>query len=134
MEPIQAYELSIKCGTKSRRVCSTAFIGKSQWETKIKMEIRLGKIKVEPQDIASGNPEDPFECAIAHALHRKGYVDPIVRFMSIEIHENETEYLCSDAIADWQSNIIEGELVDPITLIFDEKYEGVYLESEYQQQ
>ena len=63
------------------------------------MEIRLGRIMVEQQDIASGNHEEPFECAIAQALHRNGYVDPIVSFMSIEIHENETEYLCSDAIA-----------------------------------
>lgn len=60
------------------------------------MEIKLGRIKVEPQDIASGDPEEPFECAIAHALHRYGYVDPIVNFETIEIHENETEYLCSD--------------------------------------
>jgi hypothetical protein len=98
------------------------------------MEIKLGRIKVEPQDIASGDPEDPFECGIAHALHRNGYVDPIVSFMSIEIHENEMEYLCSDAIANWQSYFIEGEPVNPITLVFDEGDEGVYLESEYQQQ
>ena len=57
------------------------------------MQIKLGRIKVEPQDITSGDPEDPFECAIAHALHRSGYVDPIVSFVSIEIHENEIEYL-----------------------------------------
>ena len=79
-------------------------------------------------------PEEPFECAIAHALHHNGYVDPIVRFQSIEIHENETEYLCSDAIANWQSDLIEGEPVDPITLVFDEKDEGVYLESEHRLQ
>ena len=98
------------------------------------MEIRLGKIKVEPQDIASGNHEEPFECAIAQALHRNGYVDSIVTFTRIEIHENETEYLCSDAIANWQLSFMEGEPVDSITLVFDEKDEGVYLESEYQQQ
>lgn len=98
------------------------------------MKIRLGEIKVEPQDIASGNHEEPFECAIAHALHRHGYVDPIVSFESIEIHENETEYLCSDAIANWQLCLIEGEHVDLITLVFDEEIERVYLESEYQQQ
>lgn len=98
------------------------------------MEIKLGKIKVEPQDIASGDPEDPFECAIAHALHRYGYVDPIVTFIHIEIHENETEYLCSNAIADWQLRPMEGEPIDPITLVFDEKNEEVWLESEYQQQ
>ena len=98
------------------------------------MEIKLGRIKVEPQDITSGDPEDPFECAIAHALHRYGYIDPIVSFISIEIHENETEYLCSDAIANWQGDFIDGEPVDPITLVFDEEGEAVYLESEYQQQ
>ena len=98
------------------------------------MEIQLGQIKVETQDIASGDPEDPFECAIAHALNRNGYIDAIVRFMSIEIHENETEYLCSDAIANWQYDFIEGGPVNPITLIFDEKDEEVWLESEYQQQ
>ena len=98
------------------------------------MEIKLGKIKVEPQDIASCDPEEPFECAIARALHRYGYVDPIVSFRIIEIHENETEYLCSDAIADWQLDLMEGESIAPITLIFDEKNEEVWLESEYQQQ
>ena len=98
------------------------------------MEIKLGRIKVEPQDIASGDPEDPFECAIAHALHRYGYVDPIVGFVNIEIHENETEYSCTDKIADWQLSFMEGEHVDPITLVFDEEIEWVYLESEYQQQ
>ena len=98
------------------------------------MEIKLGRIKIEPQDIASGDPEDSFECAIAHALHRNGYVDPIVSFRIIEIHENETEYLCSDAIANWQGDFIEGEPVDPITLVFDEEDEGVYFESEYIQQ
>ena len=97
------------------------------------MEIRLGSIKVEPQDIASGNHEDPFECAIAHALNRNGYVDAIATFETIEIHENEIEYLCSDAIADWQLCFIEGEPVDPITLVFDEKNEEVWLETEYQQ-
>ena len=94
------------------------------------MEIRLGKIKVEPQDITSGDPEDPFECAIAHALHRNGYVDSIVTFMRIEIHENETEYLCSAAMANWQCYLMEGEHVDPITLVFDEEDENVYLDSE----
>lgn len=98
------------------------------------MGIKLGKIKVEPQDIASCDPEEPFECAIAHALHRYGYVDPIVSFRIIEIHENETEYLCSDAIANWQLDLIEGDPVDPITLVFDEEDEGVYLESEYHHQ
>ena len=98
------------------------------------MEIKLGTIKVELQDIASSDPEDPFECAIAHALHRYGYVDPIVSFRIIEIHENETEYLCSDAIANWQGDFIEGDPVDPITLVFDEKNEGVYLEREYPHQ
>ena len=49
------------------------------------MEIKLGRIKVESQDIASGDPEDPFECAIAHALHRNGYIDPIVRFMTLQV-------------------------------------------------
>ena len=98
------------------------------------MEIKLGKIKVEPRDISLCDPEEPFECAIARALHRYGYIDPIVSFRIIEIHENETEYLCSDAIADWQLDLIEGEPVDPITLVFDEEDEGVYLESEYQQQ
>ena len=98
------------------------------------MEIKLGRIKVEPQDIASCNPEEPFECAIAHALHRYGYVDPIVSFRIIEIHENEIEYLCSDTIANWQLDLIEGDPVDPITLVFDEKNEEVWLESEYQQQ
>ena len=98
------------------------------------MEIRLGKIKVEPQDIASGNHEEPFECAIAQALHRNGYVDSIVTFTRIEIHENETEYLCSDAIANWQLCLMEGEHVDPITLVFDEETDGVYLESESQKQ
>ncbi len=98
------------------------------------MEIKLGRIKVEPQDIASCDPEEPFECAIAHALQRYGYVDPIVSFILIEIHENETEYLCSAAIADWQLDLIEGDPVDPITLVFDEKNEEVWLESEYQQQ
>lgn len=34
------------------------------------MEIKLGRIKVEPQDIALCDPEEPFECAIARALHR----------------------------------------------------------------
>lgn len=96
------------------------------------MEIRLGRIMVEQQDIASGNHEEPFECAIARALHRNGYVDPIVSFRSIEIHENETEYLCSDAIANWQCDLIEGEPVTPITLVFDEKNEEVWLKSEYQ--
>ena len=47
------------------------------------MGIKLGRIKVEPQDIASCDPEEPFECAIAHALHRYGYVDPIVSFETI---------------------------------------------------
>ena len=98
------------------------------------MEIKLGRIKVAPQDIASGDPEDPFECAIAHALNRYGYVDAIATFMRIEIHESETEYSCSDAIANWQLAFIEGEPVDPITLIFDEESEEVWLESEYQQQ
>lgn len=98
------------------------------------MEIKVGKIKVEPQDIASCDPEEPFECAIASALHRYGYVDPIVSFEAIEIHENETEYLCSDTISNWQLALIEGEPVDPITLVFDEKNEEVWLESEYQQQ
>lgn len=98
------------------------------------MEIRLDKIKVEPQDIASGNHEEPFECAIAQALHRNGYVDSIVTFTRIEIHENETEYLCSDAIANWQLCLMEGEHVDSITLVFDEEHEEVWLESEYQQQ
>lgn len=98
------------------------------------MEIRLGKIKVEPQDIASGNHEEPFECAIARALQRNGYVDAIATFTRIEIHENETEYSCSDAIADWQLCLMEGEPVDPITLVFDEKNEEVWLESEYQKQ
>ena len=98
------------------------------------MEIKLGRIQVESPDIASGDPEDPFECAIAHALNRNGYVDAIVSFRIIEIHENETEYLCSDAIADWQGDLMEGEPVDPITLVFDEKNEEVWLESEYQQQ
>ena len=90
------------------------------------MEIKLGRIQVEPQDIASGDPEDPFECAIAHALHRNGYVDPIVSFRIIEIHENETEYLCSDAITDWQLCLMEAEPIDPITLIFDEENEEVW--------
>ena len=94
----------------------------------------MGRIKVEPQDIASCDPEEPFECAIAHALQRNGYVDSIVSFRIIEIHENETEYLCSDAIADWQLDLIEGDPVDPITLVFDEEDEGVYLESEYHHQ
>ncbi len=98
------------------------------------MKIQLGKIKVETQDIASGDPEDPFECTIVHALNRNGYIDAIVRFMSIEIHENETEYLCSDAIANWKLAFIEGDRVDPITLVFDEKNEEIWLESEYQQQ
>jgi hypothetical protein len=98
------------------------------------MEIKLGRIKIEPQDIASGNHEEPFECAIAQALNRNGYVDAIATFTRIEIHENETEYLCSDAIANWQLRLIEGESVDPITLIFDEENEEVWLESEYQQQ
>ena len=99
------------------------------------MEIKLGSIKVESQDIiASGDPEDPFECAIAHALNRNGYIDAIVRVMSIEIHENEIEYLCSDAIANWQRDLMEGDPVDPITLVFDEENEEVWLESEYQQQ
>ena len=97
------------------------------------MEIKLGTIKVELQDIASSDPEDPFECAIAHALRRNGYV-AIIHPMSIEIHENQTEYLCSDAIANWQGDFIEGDPVDPITLVFDEKNEGVYLESEYHHQ
>ena len=98
------------------------------------MEIRLGRIMVEPQDIASGNHEEPFECAIAQALNRHGYVDAIATFTRIEIHENETEYLCSDAIANWQLRLMESEPVDPITLIFDEENEEVWLESEYQQQ
>ena len=104
------------------------------------MEIKLGKIKVEPQDIASGDPEDPFECAIAHALNRYGYVDAIATFTHIEIHENETEYQCSDAVSDWQLQLIEWQehLIDhkpdPITLIFDEENEEVWRESEYQQQ
>ncbi|MXV84430.1 hypothetical protein F4X88_11115 [Candidatus Poribacteria bacterium] len=98
------------------------------------MEIKLGKIKVAPQDIALCDPEEPFECAIACALHRYGYVDPIVSFRFIEIHENETEYFCSQAIADWQLDLMEGDPVDPITLIFDEENESVYLESECQQQ
>lgn len=98
------------------------------------MEIRLGKIKVEPQDIASGNHEEPFECAIAHALHRHGYVDPIVGFESIEIHENETDYLCSNSVAEWQSEFMEeNPVVGPITLVFDEENESVCLENEYQQ-
>ena len=84
------------------------------------MEIRLGKIKVEPQDITSGDPEDPFECAIAHALHRNGYVDSIVTFTRIEIHENETEHLCSDAMADWQCYLMEGEHVDPNEVVGNE--------------
>ena len=98
------------------------------------MEIKLGRIKVEPQDIASCDPEEPFECAIACALHRYGYVDPIVSFRFIEIHENETEYLCSDAITDWQLDLMEGDPVDPITLVFAEENESVCLESEYQEQ
>ena len=98
------------------------------------MEIKLGRIKVEPQDIASCDPEEPFECGIACALNRYGYVDAVVNFRFIEIHENETEYLCSDAIANWQLDLIEGKPVDPITLVFDEENEGVYLESEYQQE
>ena len=97
------------------------------------MEIKLGRIQIEPQDIASGDPEDSFECAIAHALHRHGYVDPIVSFESIEIHENETDYLCSDAIANWQLEFIEEEPVEPITLVFDEENERVWLECEYKQ-
>ena len=99
------------------------------------MEIRLGRIMVEPQDIAVEDPEDPFECAIAHALNRNGYMDAIVSFESIEIHENEIEYLCSNAVADWQLEFMEEDpVVDPITLVFDEKNEKVWLESEYQQQ
>ena len=99
------------------------------------MEIKLGRIQIEPQDIASGDPEDPFECAIAHALHRYGYVDPIVSFESIEVHENEVEYLCSDAIANWQLEFMEDNpVVEPIALVFDEENEEVWLESEYQQQ
>ena len=98
------------------------------------MEIKVGKIKVEPQDIALCDPEEPFECAIARALHRYSYVDPIVSFRIIEIHENETEYLCSNAIANWQLDLMEGDPVDPITLVFDEENEEVWLESEYQQQ
>ena len=73
-------------------------------------------------------------CAIARALHRYGYVDPIVSPRIIEIHENKTEYLCSNAIASWQLDLMEGDPVDPITLVFDEKNEEVWLESEYQQQ
>lgn len=88
------------------------------------METKLGRIKIEPQDIASCDPEEPFECAIARALHRYSYVDPIISFEYIEIHENETEYLCSDATADWQCDLIEGEPVDPITLVFDEEMKG----------
>ena len=98
------------------------------------MGIKLGRIKVESQDIASCDPEEPFECAIACALQRNGYVDPSVSFEYIEINENEIDYLCSDAIADWQLALIEREPVDPITLVFDEKNEEVWLESEYQQQ
>ena len=81
------------------------------------MEIKLGKIKVESQDIiASEDSEDPFECAIAQALNRNGYIDAIVRVRSIEIHENEIEYLCSNAIASWQLDLMEGDPVNPITL------------------
>ena len=98
------------------------------------MEIKLGKIQVKQEDIASGDHEDPFECAIAQALNRNGYVDAIASFRIIEIHENETEYECSDAIVDWQLRLMDGEPVDPITLIFDEENEEVWLESEYQQQ
>ena len=98
------------------------------------MEIKLGRIKIEPQDIAAGNHEEPFECAIAQALNRNGYIDAIATFERIEIHENETEYLCSDAITDWQLHLMEGEPVDSITLIFDEENEEVWLENEYQQQ
>ena len=57
------------------------------------MEIELGRIKVEPQDIALCDPEEPFECAIARALHRYGYVDPIVSFRIIEIHDQERDGL-----------------------------------------
>ena len=90
---------------------------------------------MEPQDIASGDPEEPFECAIAHALNRKGYVDAIVRVEYIEIHENEIEYLCSDAVAKWQSEFMEDDpVVGPITLVFDEENESVCLENEYRQQ
>ena len=98
------------------------------------MEIRLGRIQVEQKDIASGDSEDPFECAIAHALNRNGYVDAIVRLEYIEIHENETEYLCSNGVAEWQSEFMEDNpIVEPITLIFDEKKEKVWLGSEYRQ-
>lgn len=99
------------------------------------MEIKLGRIQVEPQDIASGDPEDPFECAIAHALNRNGYVDAIARVEYIEIHENEVEYLCSNGVAEWQSEFMEeNPVVGPITLVFDEENESIYLENEYQQQ
>jgi len=98
------------------------------------MELKLEKIKVEPQDIASCDPKEPFECAIACALDRYGYVDAIVNFRFIEIHENETEYFCSQAITDWQLDLMEGDPVYPITLVFDEENEKVWLEKEYQQQ
>lgn len=74
------------------------------------MEIKLGRIKIEPQDIASADPEDPFECAIAHALHRNGYVDPIVCIENIEIHENEIEYMCSAAIANCGATSVSNKM------------------------
>ena len=98
------------------------------------MEIKLGRIKVEPQDIVLCDPEEPFECAIACSLNRYGYVDAIVSFRFIEIHENETEYFCSQAITDWQLDLMEGDPVNPITLVFNEENETVYLESEHHQQ
>ena len=100
---------------------------------RIKIKTKLGKIKIQPQDIASGDPEDPFECAIAQGLNRNGYVDAIATFTRIEIHENETEYLCSNGVAEWQSEFMEeNPVVGPITLVFDEENESVCLENEYQ--